>query len=721
MKSLGSGHPFGWRVLGWRVCAGLISAGVLAFLAASGAAASAKTLPACLSRCGYRTIKTTVHGASSGRVDARSSGQKMARIRGSYLSTSATDAGRLSTGQMSVEVVLQPQNEAGLTSVLNDLYTPGNSDYGHWLAAGQFDSEFAPSQATVSAVTAYLQSEGLTVQPTSTPFLLRAIGSSAQLDAAFATTIDNYRNAQGVSFYSNAAPASVPASLASSVLGVVGLTNTVRLQSQATTATAAGQGSQEPSCEIPYPTTLAQLQAIPVNGPFNGYGGGPGCSGLTPSQTNSIYDAPNGGPRARGAGANVAVFELSAYNHADITNWAHTFYGSHFQPRLDDINVDGGPLAPNTSKCPAGDTCFYGYGGDIEVQADIEQDLTIAPDTDSLIVYNAPNDDTGQTELDEYATIANQDKADSVSSSWAICEPDAGLAYAEAENILFEQMAAQGQSMFSSSGDTGAFECIRDGTFSDHAPLQSLDPSTQPWVTSAGGTSFESFDPGSNADPSYPFGTEAVWNTLDVCSGNNSSTASSTGIMNCNTYGAGGGGHSIFWPMPSYQRGPGVINPYTVYGPSNCALAAAGQPCREGPDLSADADPLTGYAEYCTGSTYVSPNPTGTDYESACLGLTKTPGAPGWFHIGGTSLSAPLLAALFSDRDAFHGYRTGNANPLLYRLFDSPFTDAADFHDITGFRQVSNNNGFYPVTPAYDEATGIGTPNFTGLITGSGF
>lgn len=87
-----------------------------------------------------------------------------------------------------------------------------------------------------------------------------------------------------------------------------------------------------------------------------------------------------------------------------------------------------------------------------------------------------------------------------------------------------------------------------------------------------------------------------------------------------------------------------------------------GQPCREEPDISADSDPLTGYAEYCTGSSYVSPNPLGTDYESACYGLTKTPGAPGWFHIGGTSLSAPLLAALFTDRDAFHGRRSGNAN-----------------------------------------------------------
>jgi subtilase family serine protease len=674
-------------------------------------------------RHGFRLLVIIAMAAgslSAAAMASASATNSTAHIPGSLLPISASKTGQLSTSQMSVEVVLQPGNEAGLNSLLDALYTRGSADYGHWLAAGQFDSRFAPSRATVQAMTSYLQGKGLRVQSTVTPFLLRAVGSSAQIDSAFGTTIDNYRNAHGVNFYSNDTLASVPASLASRVLGVVGLTNTVRLQPtyQLTPARPAAHGSGEPSCEIPYPTTLAQLQAIPVNGPYNGYGGGPGCSGLTPSQTNSMYNAPNAGPRGKGAGGTVAVFELSAYNHSDITHWAQTFYGGNYRPRLFDINVDGGPLAPNTSQCPTGDTCFYGYGGDIEVEADIEQDLTIAPDTDALLVYNAPNDETGQTELDEYATIANQDIANSVSSSWGECEPDAGLGYAEAENLLFEQMAAQGQSMFASSGDTGAFECIRDGTFSDWAPIEQLDPASQPWVTSTGGTSFESFDPGDNPSPSYPRGIEAVWNTLDVCSGNNSSTASSTGIIDCGAYGAGGGGHSIFWPMPNYQRGPGVINPYTVYGPSNCALAAAGQPCREGPDISANADPLTGYAEYCTGSTYVSPNPTGTDYESACLGITKTPGAPGWFHIGGTSLSAPLWAALLSDRDAFQGYRTGNANYFLYPLFDNPFMYATYFHDITGFHQVSNNNGYYPVTPDYDEATGIGTPNFTPLITG---
>jgi kumamolisin len=667
-------------------------------------------------------VGLTAGALSAAAGASAATAQSMAHVPGSFLPIHATKTSQMSASRMGVDVVLQPGDAKGLSSLLDSLYTKGSADYGHWLAAGQFDARFAPSAATVQAMTSYLRSKGLTVQRTDTPFLLRAIGSSTQMDAAFATTINNYRNAQGKKFFSNDSVVSVPNALAKSVLGIVGLTNTVRLKpaaqlaSSGSTASAKGHGG-EPSCEIPYPTTLAELEAIPANGPFNGYGGGPGCSGLTPSQTNSIYNAPNAGPAGKGAGANVAVFELSAYNQQDITHWAQTFYGPGYHPRLVNINVDGGPLAPNTSQCPVGDTCFYGYGGDIEVEADIEQDLTIAPDASHVLVYNAPNDETGATELDEYTTIANQDIADSISSSWDVCEPDAGLAYAQAENILFEQMAAQGQSMFSSSGDTGAFECLRDGTFSDFAPLEALDPSSQPWVTSTGGTSFTSFDPGDNPDPSYPRGSEGVWNTVDACSGNNSSTATSPGILNCNNFGAGGGGHSIFWPMPNYQRGPGVISAYTVYGTSNCALASSHQACREVPDISANADPLTGYAEYCTGSSYVSPNPNGTDYESACFGLTPTPGAPGWFHIGGTSLSAPLWAALFADRDAFHGHRAGSANYIVYALFDNPRTYAADFHDTLPL-PLENNNGFYPVTRNYDEATGIGSPNFAAIITG---
>ena len=60
-----------------------------------------------------------------------------------------------------------------------------------------------------------------------------------------------------------------------------------------------------------------------------GYGAGPNCTGLTPSQTNaSIYGAPDVGPLAKGLGVNLAVFEISGYLQSDIDTWAHQFYGS---------------------------------------------------------------------------------------------------------------------------------------------------------------------------------------------------------------------------------------------------------------------------------------------------------------------------------------------------------------------------------------------------------
>ena len=69
--------------------------------------------------------------------------------------------------------------------------------------------------------------------------------------------------------------------------------------------------------------------------------------------------------------------------------------------------------------------------------------------------------------------------------------------------------------MFGAEGDTGAFECIRsDGT----TIVNVLDPPSQPWVTSVGGTSLESDNPGTNPHPSYPHGVETVWNVDNLCS-----------------------------------------------------------------------------------------------------------------------------------------------------------------------------------------------------------
>ena len=651
--------------------------------------------------------------ASSAMASPAASAPRFVALSGSATATTDHATGSYSSSRMSIEVALAPRNASALNSLLRAQYTKGSGTYERWLAKGQFDARFAPKAATRSAVASYLRRQGLKVGASSSPFLVSAVGSSRQVSAAFQTSLHTYNGTRGVRFFANSSAVRVPASLASGVIGVIGLANTVRAQDMVVPdkparGSAKGSASSNASCETPYPT-VSQLVDIYVDGgnPPLGYGGGPGCSGLTPSQTNSLYGAPNVGPRGEGAGGTTAVFELSAYLSSDISTWAHHYYGKNYTPPLSNVNVDGGPLNVH---CPVGDTCppsFEGYAGDIEVDADIEQQLTIAPDVSHLIVYNAPNDETGQTELDEYTKIANQDVASTISTSWGECEAAEGAAMAQAENVVFEQMAAQGQSIFASAGDDGAFDCL-DATGTTAAAVD--DPASQPWVTSAGGTSWQNFNPGSNPHPSYPAGVESVWNPDQLCD-TSSNEGGQTGLFWCNTTGAGGGGTSSLWGRPFYQQGPGINNKFTTFGngSTNCALAAKGTPCREVPDISAGADQFTPYSEYCTGNAN-TPN-------SVCATLGSIELVPGWFGIGGTSLSSPFWGALAADRDSYQGHRTGNFNPLVYLLYN--LDPSRYFHDITGIGQHTVNNGLFPTTPGYDLATGIGTPKLAELITGS--
>jgi subtilase family serine protease len=642
-------------------------------------------------------------------------------VTGSQLAVTASRTGSYHSARMSIEIALAPRDAAGLARELQATYTSGSSSYHQWLAKGGFDARYAPTAAQRTAVIRYLHSAGLTVSSGASPFLIRATGSSRRIQSAFRTTLSTYV-ARGEHYFANSSAIRLPAAIARGTLGVIGLTSTVRARPMiarmpqtrrpAGHASASTKTSAKSGCETALPSK-ADLFNYADTGtlPTWGYGAGPDCTGLSPSQTNSIYGAPSVGASGKGAGVNLGLFELSAYQASDIDTWAHTFYGSSYKPRLVNIIVDGGPLNPI---CPAGDQCppeFNGYSGDIEVDADIEQNLTISPDNSHILVYNAPNDFTGQTALDEYTVMANQDTADVISSSWGFCEDEITAGYAQAENVIFEQMALQGQSMFNAFGDDGAYGCLPSPTYADAG-----DPADQPWVTGVGGTSFEHYNPGTNPTGSYPTGAETVWNSYNLCSDQpaNPGNDEQGGLAWCTLTGAGGGAPSQWWGRPFYQRGPGVNSAYSTYGngSTNCALAAVGTPCREGPDISANADPFTGPAEYCTGSA-------STPY-STCATFDTTDAVFGWFPIGGTSLSSPLLSAIFADRDSYTGQRTGNVNPLLYFLFDS--NPGKYFNDITGngpLQQIADNNGLYPSTPGYDMATGIGSPKMAALITGA--
>jgi kumamolisin len=254
------------------------------------------------------------------------------------------------------------------------------------------------------------------------------------------------------------------------------------------------------------------------------------------------------------------------------------------------------------------------------------------------------------------------------------------LAVVLGESVAYTQMALQGQSAFVSSGDEGAFGCTRFDP-SDHS-LQLEDPSSQPFVTAVGGTSFAgTFDPGKNPHPKYPGNAkEHVWNV-----GCSSSGCTGPGV------GATGGGVSRIWASPPYQVGPGVNESGFSQSGSYCGQVA-GVPCREVPDVSLVADPNSGFAEYCT--------------DPGC-----TPdGGPGWFPIGGTSLSSPLWSAIAALMDHHQHGRLGLFNLFLYEDLKSA-SYHVKFHDIT-----IGDNGFYPAGQFYDMSTGIGTTDIYKLV-----
>ncbi|HEY7947282.1 MAG TPA: hypothetical protein VID75_06380, partial [Acidimicrobiales bacterium] len=97
-----------------------------------------------------------------------------------------------------------------------------------------------------------------------------------------------------------------------------------------------------------------------------------------------------------------------------------------------------------------------------EAALDIENVIELAPSA-TIDVYEAPN--TLRGVFDSYTAIATADTAQVVSTSWGLCEALNG-ASTLSESAVFEEMAAQGQTVFAASGDTGSENCLpKTGTF----------------------------------------------------------------------------------------------------------------------------------------------------------------------------------------------------------------------------------------------------------------
>lgn len=120
-------------------------------------------------------------------------------------------------------VYLGWRNESQAVALAQAVSDPSSSSYGNYLSPGQFRQQFAPTQAQVAAVQNWLSSQGFSIDYTPTNnHYVEAEGTVAQAEAAFGATLNEYAY-DGLTLRSPSAPLTIPASLAASVTGVIGL------------------------------------------------------------------------------------------------------------------------------------------------------------------------------------------------------------------------------------------------------------------------------------------------------------------------------------------------------------------------------------------------------------------------------------------------------------------------------------------------------------------
>ncbi len=354
-------------------------------------------------------------------------------------------------------------------------------------------------------------------------------------------------------------------------------------------------------------------------------------SGYGPKDLAGAYDAAAlQSAGFLGDNQTVAVFELDGYQAGDVNQYLQ--YYNLGTPSISNVLVDGASGAAGQ--------------GAIEAELDIELVAAMAPRAHQ-IVYEGPNSTQGLN--DTYNKIVTDNKAQIATTSWGLCENSTGSAELQTLDSIFKQAATQGISFFSASGDSGAYDC-------SDTNLNVNSPASDPYVTGVGATNLQ-LNGGA-------YGSESVWSNPNA-------------ISRGPKGGGSGGGISNTFKIQNWQKGPGVQNQYS-------------NGFRQVPDITANGDPTTGYAIYCTVSNAGCP-------------------ATGWLSVGGTSAGAPFWAgstALINQFLLAQGKkRIGYANPVLYSLFNAPQQFPA-FHDVT-----KGNNLYYPATTGYDMASGIGSPD----------
>jgi pseudomonalisin len=511
--------------------------------------------------------------------------------------------------------------------ILNQLVEAQNNPespyYHQWLTPEQYGERFGVSDSDAAQVVAWLQEQGMQVEEfTAGRRSIIFTGTAAQVQAAFHTPIHIYKIGDEV-HHANVNDPEIPAALVQVVGGVV---------------------------------SLHDFHSEPMHGmvrkPAPDLSSG-GAYYLAPADFATIYDLnPLYQQSINGNGQSIAIVARSNINIADVRQF-RTFFGL---PANDPQIVVNGT-----------DPGIWSANEETEADLDVEWSGAVAKNaTIKFVVSKSTNSSDGVDLSAQY--IVNRNLAPVMSTSFGLCEAALGSSGNSFLNSLWQQAAAEGITVFVSSGDSGAAGCdSASASTATHGRAVNGLCST-PYSVCVGGTEFNDLsNPTLYWSPSNTSGTqesalsyipEVVWN------------ASGPG------YGlwASGGGASIVYAKPSWQAGTGV--------------PADGK--RDVPDVALSSAGHDGYLIFQNGELYV---------------------------VGGTSAAAPSFAGVMALVVENTAARQGNANVVFYSLASKQRAGGASvFHAITiGNNSVPGQAGFN-ATAGYDQATGLGSIDGSVLV-----
>lgn len=578
-----------------------------------------------------------------------------------------------------VSIVLKLRHADELDAFIADTVDPDSPRYHRFLSVDQFRAAFAPSRDDIRRVSDFLKSNGISVDEVyASGLIIKATGTAAQFTQAFQAILHDYKDKQGRHFRRPMHGHKVPGHLDDVILYVAGLdTQSSQFMPHSTRAKAqaAKLGEKLPRVVLP----AGNNTATGVPGSFT-TGDVANLYGVNPLYARGIT----------GKGQTIGIATLADFYPSD----AYTYWSSIglkvAQNRIKQVRVDGG--AELSSDAGSGETTL-----------DVQQSGGMAPGA-KIVVYDAPNTEAGF--IDVFYKAVADNVVDTLSVSWGSPEilnyeipgvSSESRAALVAYHQVFAEAAAQGISTFASAGDDGAYDSNSVAPYPAFSKILTVDsPASDPYVIAAGGTTIAGDIELSKGTIHIP--TEQVWgwdyfNPYLIANYGND-------YKDYYFSAGGGGGVSVFWPTPDYQKNtkgirrsePNQVWTYTDPDSdvqSYLFTVPAHVKGRNLPDISLNSDPYTGYLVYST-----------TD--------------GGWIAgYGGTSFASPQLNGIFALISQAKSSRLGLLHPVLYngradewRRYDKPGTV-----DVIG-----GDNWFYTGVKGYEPGAGLGVINASALV-----